>query len=1127
MSQSRRIPSAIAAAADTPRFGHWIEGGLANPRPLAFRFDGKPLQGLAGDTLASALLANNIRLVGRSFKYHRPRGLLSAGCEEPNALVGVGGHGGGGGGETNRPHEPNQRATQVALHEGLNAVSQNRWPSLRWDASAALEWGARILPAGFYYKTFLWPSSLWHPVYERMIRRMAGLGRLETKHFAKQSADTPIPFAPDDCEQIHLHCDVLVVGAGIAGIAAAKTAADADMRVLLVDENPHPGGRAWEDEEKVQGKPAHEWARQTLAEIQSRGNLIYLPRATAVGHYDHNFALVLERVSEHDPEQASRPGAIRRRLWRVRPKRIVLASGALERPLLFAHNDRPGVMLSASVRAYLRRYGVAPGARAVVVTCHDDAYLTALDLKAAGAQVAAIVDLRAAPADQRLSVRAQKEGIPVRTNSALWEVEGRLHTRAALIGRLRESGRPALSPERVACDLIAMSGGFAPANHLWSHAGGRLCRDEARGLFLPEEHAQGMRAAGAVRGIEGCEAIRASGEEEGHLAVESILSDRHLHPTSQEGGWSGKEKEVEGADSPYEGGASLGTPPHEAAAQKGSPTPAPLPSGETPPHPSHAASHGEGASFGMPVRNGSDQKGGWAGKFMGGVGGFAPHMQATQASRLIPGRGTNASGRKHFLDFQNDVTVADIELAAREGYRSVELLKRYTTLGMATDQGKTSNMNALDILSDCLGAAPGTLGTTTFRPPYTPLPLDAIIGMKRGDLFLPRRRTPITSWHEANGADMECVGQWLRPFCYPRGDESRRQAIDREIAATRASAGMIDLSTLGKIEVSGPDAAEFLDRIYATPMARLPLAKCRYGLMLNENGFLFDDGVVARLADDRFLLHATSGNADSVYAWLEEWHQTEWFDLDLFITNVSEQWAQIALAGPRAREILQSLPGDIDFAPDAFPFLAMREGRLADTPARIYRISFTGELSYEIAVPAAHGRAMWETLLAAGEQHSITAFGTEPLHVMRAEKGFIAIGDETDGQVTPLDLGLGWAVSKKKADFIGKRSLERSHLAADGRPQLTGLLTEDESLILPDGAQAVAGSDKDNSRRSIGHVTSSYWSPTLGRSIALALIEGARARQGELVTIALEGGDAQAKMVDGAFFDPKGERQNV
>ena len=1020
-------------------FGRWIEGGLEHGRAVSFRFDGKTHAALAGDSLASALLANNVRLLGRSFKYHRPRGLLAAGCEEPNALVGVG-HG--------IAHEPNLRATQVELHDGLEAVSQNRWPTLRWDAGGLLEWGGRLFPAGFYYKTFLWPRSFWHPVYERAIRRIAGLGRLETAAFTSAEADAPLPPAADDCEQIHMHCDVLVVGAGLAGIAAAKAAAASGARVILADEAPHPGGRAWEDEEKVQGLAAWEWAMQEITALQERGNFLYLRRTIACGHYDHNLVLLLERAGEHDPVLLARPGAIRRRLWRVRPKRIVLAAGALERPLLFAHNDRPGVMLSSSVRAYLRRYGVAAGSRAVVATCHDDAYLTALDLKNAGVDVACIVDLRPSPHNMRLSARVQTAGIALRCNSALWEVEGRRGVRSVMVGRLRESGRPALSPERITCDLVAMSGGFTPTVHLWSHAGGTLQWEASRSAFFPESHPQRMLAAGAVLGIEGCEAIRASGEEAGGRAVEEIAGESGAHP--------------------------------EAQAARILEAPAPIP-------------------------------------------------RHKPVGRLIPGRGSLASGRKHFLDFQNDVTVADVELAAREGYRSVELLKRYTTTGMATDQGKTSNLNALEILSDCLSAPTAQLGVTTFRPPYTPLPLDAITGMNRGALFAPRRRTPITSWHEANGWDPEPVGQWLRPYCYRRGEEGRRQAIEREIKTTRSAAGMIDLSTLGKIEVQGADAGAFLDRIYTNVMANLPVGRCRYGLMLNENGFLFDDGVVVRLAEDRFLLHTTSGNADTIHAWLEEWHQTEWFDLDLFITPVGEQWAQIGLAGPQARAILQSLESDIDFAAEDFPFLSMRAGVLAGMEVRIHRISFTGELSYEIAVPARCGLAMWERLLQAGAQHGICAFGTEALHIMRAEKGFIVIGDETDGQVTPQDLGLGWAVSKKKADFIGKRGLQRSHLASDGRPQLTGLFTEDENLVLPDGAYAIDPESKDakGHPRTIGHVTSSYWSPTLQRSIAMALVENARARRGENITIALEEGPVQAKLVDCAFYDPKGERQNA
>lgn len=1031
MRGARRIANSVGGS-----FGNWLEGGLKNCEPVSFRFDNKEYTALVGDSLASALLANNVRLLGRSFKYHRPRGLLAAGCEEPNVLVGLG---------RGAAHEPNLRATQIELYDGLVAVSQNRWPSLRWDVGGVLEWGGRLFPAGFYYKTFLWPKAFW-PFYEKIIRNIAGLGKLETSAYSSTDPNASEPPIIEDCEQINVHCDVLVVGAGLAGIAAAKVAAQSGARTVLADEAPHPGGRSWEDQEQVEGISAHVWAEQETTALQAMDNVIYLRRATVCGHYDHNFLLILERVGEHIPNLHACPGAIRRRLWRVRAKRVILASGALERPLLFANNDRPGVMLSASVRAYLRRYGVAAGSRAVIATCHDDAYLTALDLHATGVKVACVADLRNAPQKPDLARQIQEAGIELLCNSAILEVEGRLQTRAALVGQLRKSGRPSLNPRRISCDLVAMSGGFVPTVHLWSHAGGKLRREESGSAFFPFGHPQGMLAAGSVLGVEGCESIRASGENAGQLAVEELGQESGIH---------------------------LNRPLSRILETFRSNEKLPL--------------------------------------------------------RIIPGCDEKSSGRKHFVDFQNDVTVADVELAAREGYRSAELLKRYTTTGMATDQGKTSNLNALEILSDCMGESMKNPGVTTFRPPYTPLPLDAIAGMRRGELFDASRRTPITPWHEANGSDSEPVGQWLRPYCYPRSGENRQQAIDREIQTTRNAAGMIDLSTLGKIEVQGPDSGLFLDRIYTNIMSNLPLRRCRYGLMLNENGFLFDDGVAVRLSEDRFLLHTTSGNADAVHDWLEEWHQTEWFDLDLFITPVGEQWAQIGIAGPKVREILHSLESDIDFSGKSFPFLCMREGLLASIPVRIFRISFTGELSYEIATPACHGLDLWERLLVAGNEYGICAFGTEALHVMRAEKGFIVIGDETDGQVTPLDLGLDWAVSSKKSDFIGKRSLERSHLASDKRLQLTGLFTENANLVIPDGAYAIEGDTKISGKlpRTIGHVTSSYWSPTLGRSIAMALIENARQRQGESIEIVLEDGPARARLVDCKFFDAEGKRQNV
>ena len=990
-------------------------GGRAIDRDetLTFSFDGARMTGHPGDTLASALLANGVRVVGRSFKYHRPRGLLAAGSDEPNALVTVG--------ELGR-HEPDLRATQVELFDGLVAASQNNWPNLAIDVGQVNSWASRLIPAGFYYKTFMWPSRLW-PVYEHFIRRAAGLGT------APKERD------PDHYEQIHVTCDVLVAGGGIAGLAAARAVAASGKRVILADETPHLGGFADSAGGLIDGASQADWAAGAAAELAAAGNVHVLTRTTVAGHYDHNWVLMLERVADHDPDLA-RNGAPRHRLWKVRAGHVIVATGAIERPLTFAGNDRPGIMLASAARIYVNRYGVSPGRRCVVFTNNDDAYRTAITLARAGVSVARIVDCRQDHASP-LADQARAEGLVVTSGRVITKVEtslGGMAIEGVRIARLRSSGRLEAPEERIECDFVASSGGWNPAVHLFSHCGGKLAFDEALQAFRPVTNPQALSVVGAANGTFGLQAI--------------------LDEATRTG-----------------------------AAVAGGPAP------DAP----RATSEAETALHPL-----------W----------------------FVPSFGAANEGNKHFVDFQNDVTAADLELAAREGYRSVEHFKRYTTLGMATDQGKTSNINALGIMADVLNAPIPKIGTTTFRPPYTPISFGAIAGSKARNLFLPVRRTPMWSWHVEHGADFEPVGQWRRPYCYRRGNEDRRAAVNREILAVRQKVGLIDASTLGKIELKGPDAAKLLDRVYSNTFSTLDVGRCRYGLMMNENGFLFDDGVTVRLGTNHYLVHTTSGNADRIHAWFEEWLQTEWTDLKVFVTPVTEQWAQFGIAGPKARDLLEKLEGTIDFSNEAFPFMTMKAGTLEGVTARVFRISFSGELSYEIAVPANRGLGLWNALIEAGEEFDIEPYGTEALHVLRAEKGFIAIGDETDGTVTPLDLGLNWAVSKKKPDYIGKRSLERTYLAGPDRKELVGLLTEDPQTVLPDGAYAVEAVKPKPPMIMIGQVSSSYWSPTLKRSIALGLIRNGRARKGEIISFPLEDRVVKARIVDPVFYDQEGKRLN-
>jgi sarcosine oxidase, subunit alpha len=988
-------------------------------KAVSFTFDGKDMRGLAGDTLAAAVMANGQKVFGRSFKYHRPRGVVGLGSEEMNALIGVG---------TGARHEPNLRATQIELHDGLTAVSQNRWPSLNFDIGAINNALSRFFPGGFYYKTFMWPKSFWKHVYEPFIRRAAGLGKAATER------------DPDTYEHLHIHADVLVVGGGLAGLTAAEAAASSGAKVLLCDENPVLGGI----DDLTAGMIGEQCVADTtptiVARLSAMPNVHILTRTTVVGHFHHNYLMAAERVADHDPGLL-RAGAPRHRLWKIRAGHVILATGALERPIAFANNDRPNIMLASAVRALVERYAVSPGNHGVVFTNNDDAYLTAFALKKAGVGVL-VIDVRET-IDSDLPQRAIVDGIEVMKGHAICAVEGKLGVTAIKVAPYHKGSGRVVNETRIECDFIAMSGGWNPVLHLWAHNGGKIKFDDVLAAYKPGTHIDAITAVGACNGTMNVAETLSEAQAAGEAAARSV---------------NPKTKLVK----------------------------------------SRPATVKE------------------------------PKRGAMQPLWFAPATGKYNEGNKHFIDFQNDVTVADLELAQREGYESVEHTKRYTTFGMATDQGKTSNINGLGVLAEATGKTIPEIGITTFRPPYTPYSFGSIAGALTKDLFLPVRRTPIFNWHSDKGAVFEPVGQWRRAYTYPGAGEDKHAAITREILAVRNSVGILDASTLGKIEIKGPDAAEFLDRMYTNMFSTLKIGRCRYGLMMNELGFLTDDGVTVRLADDHFLMHTTSGGADRIAAWLEEWLQTEWTHYKVFVTPVTEQWAQFAIAGPKARDVLAKLEPDFDMSNEAFPHMSFRTGILGPYPVRVYRISFSGELSYEVAVPANLGRGLWDAIIEAGAEFNITVYGTEALHVLRAEKGYIVIGDETDGTTTPIDVGMEGMVSKKKADFIGKRSLEQSHLKKADRKQLVGLLTENPTDVLPDGAYAVRMVKDKPPMEMIGQVTSTYMSPTLGRSIAMALIENGRALMGQTLSFPLEGGKVmKAKVTDTVFHDKDGGRINA
>ncbi|MET7902945.1 sarcosine oxidase subunit alpha family protein [Streptomyces sp. NPDC005355] len=971
------------------RFRLRQKGRIDRGAVLRFTVDGRELTGHPGDTVASAMLASGLVEVTPSIYRSRPRGIVAAGVEEPNALLQIGGP----------CSEGMLPATAVELYDGLSATT------------------------------------------------LSGMGRLDPN--------------PDSAvyDKKYVHTDVLVVGAGPAGLAAAAAAAGSGARVILVDDQPEPGGSLLSGRtETVGAQTALEWVAEVRAALDAAPEVVVLQRTTAFGSYDDNYVLALQRRTDHLGADAPEPseGVSRQRLWHIRARQVVLATGAHERPLVFAGNDRPGVMLAAAVRSYLNRYAVAPGSRAVVSTTNDSAYDTVADLHAAGIDIAAVVDARPELSHRAAEV-AVATGARVLTGSAVVDTAGGGRLTGVTVQALDDCGQLTGDPESFDCDLLAVSGGWSPVVHLHSQRQGRLRWDEDLVAFVPDGTVRDQHVVGAARGtydLDGC------------------LAE----------------------------GARAGA---RAATDAGFPVPVPAP-------PSDDARPGAGAG---PVR----------------------------ALWLVPAPDNGSdSGRDsdpgtwdtHFVDLQRDVTVADVWRSTGAGMRGVEHVKRYTSLGTANDQGKTSGVNAIGVIAEALGtgASPGEIGTTAYRAPYTPVAFAALAGRERGELFDPERTTSIHSWHVAHGAVFEDVGQWKRPWYYPRPGEDMDTAVARECRAAREGVAFMDASTLGKIEIWGADAGEYLNRIYTNAFKKLKPGLARYGVMCKPDGMIFDDGVTLRLEENRYFMTTTTGGAAAVLDWLEEWLQTEWPELDVHCTSVTEQWATIAVVGPRSRQVVAQLAPDVDLSAEAFPFMAFRETTLASgIPARICRISFSGELAYEINVSAWYGLATWEQVYEAGRPYGITPYGTETMHVLRAEKGYIIVGQDTDGTVTPQDAGMSWVVSKQK-DFVGKRSYSRADTSRTDRKQLVGLLPSDRRTRLPEGTQLVAPNVPVTPEAGpvpmLGHVTSSYYSPALGRPFALALVADGRARIGETL-LAPVGEDLVPVLVaDSVLYDPEGTRRD-
>ncbi|MEV6114637.1 sarcosine oxidase subunit alpha family protein [Streptomyces sp. NPDC052109] len=947
------------------RGGRIDRGGL-----LRFTVDGREMTGHPGDTVASAMLAHGVVEVAPSLYRGRARGIVSAGVEEPSALVQIEGP----------CSEGMLPATTVELYDGLSAIT------------------------------------------------LSGMGRLDP--------------APDPAvyDKKYVHTDVLVVGAGPAGLAAATSAAGSGARVILVDDQPEPGGSLLSGRtERVGSQAALEWVAEVRAALDAAPEVVVLHRTTAFGSYDDNYVLALQRRTDH-LATAPPEGVSRQRLWHIRARQVVLATGAHERPLVFAGNDRPGVMLAGAVRSYLNRYAVAPGSRAVVSTTNDSAYDTVADLHAAGIDIAAVVDARPEPSARAAEVAAAT-GARVLTGSAVVDTTGGGRITGVTVRALDAGGRLTGDPEPFACDLLAVSGGWSPVVHLHSQRQGRLRWDEDLVAFVPDGTVRDQQIVGAARGTYGLDGCLAEGARAGARAATE-------------------------------------------------------------------------AGFPVPVPSAADAR---------------PAGGPMRALWLVPAPdGEPAGWDTHFVDLQRDVTVADVWRSTGAGMRGVEHVKRYTSLGTANDQGKTSGVNAIGVIAEALGGSPGEIGTTAYRAPYAPVAFAALAGRERGELFDPERTTSIHSWHVAHGAAFEDVGQWKRPWYYPRAGEDMDAAVARECRAAREGVAFMDASTLGKIEIWGADAGEFLDRVYTNAFKKLKPGMARYGVMCRPDGMIFDDGVTLRLDDDRYFMTTTTGGAAGVLDWLEEWLQTEWPELDVHCTSVTEQWSTIAVVGPQSRRVVSRLAPHVDLSPEAFPFMAFRETTLASgIPARICRISFSGELAYEINVSSWYGLAVWEQVYESGEPYGITPYGTETMHVLRAEKGYIIVGQDTDGTVTPQDAGMSWVVSKRK-DFVGKRSYSRADTSRPDRKQLVGLLPSDRTTRLPEGTQLVAPdvSLEEVPVPMLGHVTSSYHSPALGRPFALALVAGGRARIGQTLLAPVGENLVPVEVTDFVLYDPEGTKRD-
>ncbi len=985
-------------------------GYINRGKKISFKFNRKKYFGYEGDTLASALLANGVHLVGRSFKYHRPRGFIGAGVEEPNAQVQL---------YTGAKTEPNAVATTVELVEGLVAKSQNCFPSVSFDFGAINNFLSKFFPAGFYYKTFMWPKSFWHRIYEPIIRKAAGLGV------------APLKPDPDRYEHKFEYCDILVAGSGPSGLAGALAAAKNGAKVILAEDKPRFGGSLLTDEVTIGNKNGKDWTDETIAQLKSMPNVIVKNRSQVFGYYDHNMMVMCERTKDH----IENPSKFipRQRLWYIRAKEVIISTGSIERPLVFGNNDRPGIMLASAAKEYMKVYGVLVGKKPIVFTNNDSGYDTAIDFKKNGINPI-VLDIRS-NSNSSVVMEAKNLNIDIKFSYGVVNAQGYKKVSSALIGKLNEEKSGYKNLETIDCDCICVSGNWTPTVHLSSQSGNKLKFDENVNAFIPNQPKQNESTVGSANG-----SFTLKNTLEEGLAKGYTLS-----------------KKITGKD------LKISTPI------------------------SNERSYGQQDKF-------------WC----------MPLPKNKYYKRCV--------------DFQNDVYVSDIELAVREGFRSIEHVKRYTTLGMATDQGKTSNLNGLQLVSKIEKKIIPEVGHTTFRPPYTPVTIGTIVGREVGKYYRPTRKSPMHRWHESNNAVFVDAGLWLRPRYYKQKNETLAEAAKREATNVRNNVGVCDVTSLGKIDIKGPDSAEFLNRIYTNAWMKLPIGKARYGVMLREDGIVFDDGTTTRISENHYHMTTTTAQAVNVLSHLEFYLQVVWPELDVNVLSITEQWAGVALAGPNSRNLLNKLFPETDVSNEGIPFMGFKEADLFGVPARIFRISFSGELAYEINVESGYGVFMWEKIIELGKEMNIEPYGTEALSTLRIEMGHVA-GSEIDGRVIPSDLSLDLMISKKK-DFIGKRSLKREAFLNPNREKIVGVVPLDKKTMIPEGSYLVIDENASLPNPKLGHISASCWSVEYNNPFSLAIMKDGKKKIGEkfFAVSPLKNKSIPVEIVSSHYVDPKGER---